>query len=225
MSGQFPCRRVFARRSEGRHAPALYDIVAIALHQCGLWQDALATLDLKSRHHPRGADDWYDVACFCAKAGRTGQALLALQTALCGSRFYQRRALEDTDLQPLWPRLAQVQLTPAMILALVSGALSDSAKLNLEANSACTWDPSDRASVPSSFRPWMTFNAATLNLEMVATAPAQCRKRFKAWKLGRARATQRLMRRAMQRAKSLVGELPAGAGLPRLFEPADDDET
>jgi hypothetical protein len=180
--------------------PLLFHLVAIALHQTGRWREAVEMMWLFSRHFLPCSSTRYGIACYLGRALEMERALMFLETAIEFDQSYQRKALIDTDLQPFWARLAQETLTPRMRRILTSHSFRRLASIPLRDTREFTWDIADRKALPAAFSKWMRVNPAKLRLEMAAATPIAIKRHFAEWTLSRARASQRLLRRAIQRA-------------------------
>lgn len=178
--------------------PLLFNLVAIALHHMGRWQEAVAMMQLFMRHYQPHSAAQYGIACYLGRALQMNKALTFLEKAVGSDGSLRRKALIDSDFQPFWSRLAHEPLTPEMKLTLTSDSLREMATMKLHELREFTWDIPDKQKLPAVFGKWMRVNPVMLHLEMAAATPPAIKRHFAEWTLSRARASQRLLRRAIR---------------------------
>ena len=195
--------RVVALGNEYRHTAGLpenfYSVLGIALHNCGRWQEAVDAEKMRMCQYGETPSGHYGIACFYGKALQIEPALMHLFKALRGCPDYRIKALVDSDLRPFWTRLPFVPLTPPMKEVLYSPVFCGLRRTKLTAAVTLEFDAAERATLPAGFGPWLEFDQVSYLLELSPSAPKHIRRRFMEWGLNRARATLRLVRRAMQR--------------------------
>lgn len=213
--------RVVALGNDYRTVPgqpaSFYSALAIALHNCGRWQEAVEAEEMRMRQYGATPDDYYGLACYYGKALQMEPALLHLAKGLHGHAPNCLKALVDSDLQPFWARLPFSRLTPRMQEVLRSPAFMALSRTLLTAQTKFNFDAVDRPRLPAGVGRWMEFDQGSYLLELSPSAPPGIRRRLHEWSLGRARATRHLVRRAVQRA--LPFAKAHAIGLQRLPPP------
>jgi hypothetical protein len=190
--------------------PAFYSLLAIALHNCGRWQEAVETELMRMNQYGATPDDHYGLACYLGKALQIEPALLHLIKGLRGCSDNALKALMDTDLQPFWARLLFTPLTPRMREVLLSPGMVELSRLKVPGRVTLTYDAADRPRLPAGAGRWMEFDGVSYLLTLSPSAPLEVRRRLREWSVSRIRATRRLVRRATERAKAWP-DVPAGA--------------
>lgn len=77
-----------------------------ALHELQRTQEAWDALYPVREKFPDTPTIPYNLACYACQLGHTAEALAWLQKSFDrGGEDYRRMALEDADLEPLWPRI------------------------------------------------------------------------------------------------------------------------
>ena len=187
-------------RTPGQPA-SFYSVIAIALHNCGRWREAVEAEEMRMSQYGATPDDHYGLACYYGKALQMEPALLQLAKGLRDHAPNRLKALVDTDLQPFWTRLPFTPLTPRMKEVLYSPTICALRSTSLSGAIALQFDAAERASLPAGFGRWLEFDQVSHLLKLSPSAPAGVRQRFTEWGRNRALATLRLVRRAMQRVR------------------------
>lgn len=83
---------------------------AFALHELKRTEEALNCLLPASRHFPQVSIIPYNLACYSAQLSRIKEAITWLQRSfkLGGKEAMRKMALEDKDLEPLWPEIRKL---------------------------------------------------------------------------------------------------------------------
>jgi hypothetical protein len=177
------------------------NLVATGLHHCDYWREAVCVLCASMSQHGRTHGAHYGLACYLAGGRQFEEALTNLESGIRHHPSNARKSLVDSDLQDFWEYLAEGHLAPPMREILQSDSFRELAHLELTPASIFTWDVMDQKNLLPEFGRWMRTNPKTLASEMLPAAPPEIRRRFAEWSLARARTSQRLLRRAIQRAR------------------------
>jgi hypothetical protein len=174
-----------------------YIMVSSALMNLGRVPEAMDLIRQGMELNVANAGGFYNLACFHTKAGQYALALEALSEQPVWSIGDQYKALVDSDLQPLWYRLPELMAGILSPCPQVQAFLNGLAQCPMQLPAEAVWDHPDRQKLPVAFCQWLIYSAKLGQLVMNPQAPGKVKRQFKQWTMDRARAAQRLVRRAV----------------------------
>ena len=174
-----------------------FAIVTTALKNCGRYEEAIALQERGMALNGTTPGDLYNLVCIHTQAGDYQKALSMLVEGLSWDRFDRCKALIDTDLQPLWQRLPAMSALPEMRALMGSPDLAALADYRFVLPREPLWDPPDCRNLPPAFGRHLVYSPQHRLFRMDPSAPDAVKRNFHQWTRDRARANQRLIRRAV----------------------------